>query len=72
MKVNNQQRYKLDIINKMIMNHKLVLPAWQREFVWRTNQIVKIFDSIYKGFPIGNILVWNTKLNSIFMYFGIN
>lgn len=38
-----------------------VLPAIQREFVWRPDQIVRLFDSLLKGFPIGSFLFWEIR-----------
>lgn len=38
--------------------HEYVLPAIQREFVWDTDQICALFDSLMKGYPIGSFLFW--------------
>ena len=35
-----------------------VLPAIQREFVWKADQIARLFDSLMRGFPIGSFLFW--------------
>lgn len=35
-----------------------LVPKFQRDFVWTTKQIVDLFDSIIKGFPIGSIIMW--------------
>ena len=48
-----------------IHRHEYVLPAIQREFVWRTDQIERLFDSLMLGFPIGSFLFWKVdKANS--------
>ncbi|MEV6811370.1 DUF262 domain-containing protein [Micromonospora sp. NPDC051296] len=46
------------------------VPAFQRPFVWRPNQMLELFDSIERGYPIGSLLLWRTNervpsLNSI-------
>ena len=41
-----------------IFRHDLVLPAIQREFVWRPEQICKFFDSLMQGYPFGTFLYW--------------
>ena len=33
-----------------IQRHDLVLPAIQREFVWRPGQICRLFDSLMQGY----------------------
>ena len=43
-----------------------LLPAIQREFVWGTYQIERLFDSIMRDYPISSFLFWevdqgNTK-----------
>jgi hypothetical protein len=35
-----------------------VLPAIQREFVWDTDQICRLFDSLMRRYPIGPFLFW--------------
>lgn len=44
-----------------IQENKYVLPAIQREFVWDTEQIEKLFDSLMRGYPIGSFLFWKIE-----------
>lgn len=41
-----------------IHTKQYLLPAIQREFVWSTNQICALFDSVMRGYPIGSFLLW--------------
>lgn len=41
-----------------IHNRSYVLPAIQREFVWDTDQIRALYDSLMRGYPIGSFLFW--------------
>ncbi len=43
------------------LNIQYFLPAIQREFVWDTDQIVQLFDSIMRGYPISSFLFWELK-----------
>ena len=45
-------------IIKDISNNKYVLPSIQREFVWSTTQIERLFDSLMQEYPIGAFLFW--------------
>lgn len=36
------------------------IPTFQREVVWDRNQVKGLWDSIYKFYPLGSILVWKT------------
>lgn len=38
-----------------------LLPAIQREFVWGKRQIVKLVDSLMRGYPIGSFLFWQVE-----------
>lgn len=53
---------------KKIDNNEYVLPALQREFVWKPEQIERLFDSIMKGYPIGSFLFWNVQNENINKY----
>lgn len=46
-----------EVIDK-IRKRDYVLPAIQREFVWSTEQIENLFDSLMQGYPIGAFLFW--------------
>jgi len=41
------------------INESIFLPAIQREFVWDTEQIVQLFDSVLREYPIGSFIFWN-------------
>ena len=47
-------------IDKIDYNQYL-LPAIQREFVWGTNQIELLFDSLMRNYPIGSLLMWKVQ-----------
>lgn len=37
------------------------IPVFQREFVWTDEQVMGLLDSIYRGYPVGSLLLWSTK-----------
>ena len=39
---------------------KMLIPTFQRDFKWEPENIRKLWDSIYKFYPIGSILYWVT------------
>ncbi|MCB0877429.1 MAG: DUF262 domain-containing protein [Thermoleophilia bacterium] len=49
-----------------------VLPSIQREFVWGTDQIVSLFDSLMRDYPIGTFLFWRIEpeRSSDYSYYG--
>ncbi len=40
---------------------QLVLPEIQRDFIWDRRSVLKLFDSMYRGMPIGHMLVWKAR-----------
>lgn len=46
---------------KSIESNDYVLPAIQREFVWRPEQICSLFDSVMQGYPFGEFLFWRIE-----------
>ena len=42
-------------------SENLLLPEIQRDFVWNRKDILKLFDSLYRELPVGNVLVWKAR-----------
>lgn len=40
---------------------QLRVPAFQRGFVWDTERVAYLMDSIYKDYPFGALILWRTK-----------
>jgi uncharacterized protein with ParB-like and HNH nuclease domain len=47
-----------------IKRNEFLLPAFQREFVWKNDQIEKLFDSLMQGYPISSMLFWKVRGNT--------
>ena len=44
----------------MIERGELRLPEMQRRYVWQTTRVRDLLDSLYRGYPSGAILLWET------------
>ena len=53
--VNN---YTVDVLLADIKSGNIAIPEMQRPFVWDATQVRDLMDSLYKGFPVGYIIVW--------------
>ena len=53
-----------DAINN-IDKREYLLPALQRQFVWGTEQIEVLFDSIMRDYPINSFMLWKVTEPSI-------
>ena len=49
----------ISLLNQ-IKNEEIVLPAIQRDFVWPEDSVLRLLDSIVRGYPIGIVLLWET------------
>lgn len=54
-----------------ISANKYVLPSIQREFVWSTSQIERLFDSVMQDYPFGAFLFWelSNEQNTLYDFY---
>lgn len=52
--------YSLSTLLEEIGRGEIALPDIQRPFVWKAAKVRDLFDSMYRGFPIGHLLFWAT------------
>ena len=50
----------MDVI-KYIGEGEYRIPRFQRNYVWKIDRVVDLIDSLLRGFPIGSIVLWQTK-----------
>lgn len=43
-----------------IRTGRIALPDIQRPFVWSPSKVRDLFDSMYRGYPIGTLMLWET------------
>lgn len=48
-----------ELVNK-VQRGELTLPEMQRRYVWPATRVRDLLDSLYRGYPSGTILVWET------------
>jgi hypothetical protein len=39
---------------------RIVIPEFQREYVWKRSKAPRLIDSLYRGFPISSLLLWQS------------
>lgn len=42
----------------MVQEGKIRVPAFQRPLRWGQSEVARLFDSVYRGYPIGTLLFW--------------
>lgn len=59
---------RLETILAEVKSGDLVIPQFQRPFVWDDDRRLKLLDSIVEGMPIGSLLVWRTNRRDLRTY----
>ncbi|KJG06649.1 hypothetical protein UB33_08840 [Photobacterium angustum] len=52
---------RIEELVKDVKSGDIKLPKFQRPFVWKKEDILKLLDSVYQGYPIGSVLLWLTR-----------
>ncbi len=52
---------RLDELARRILSGDIILPKFQRNFVWERVQIRDLLDSIVRNYPIGSVLLWQSR-----------
>lgn len=55
-----QQNIPIGALVDMYKRGELRLPEIQRHYVWRATRVRDLLDSLYRGYPSGSILMWET------------
>lgn len=58
--ITNKSR-KIQALVEDIRDGRILLPELQRKYVWKSPQVRDLFDSLYRGYPSGQLLIWETK-----------
>ncbi|MEY3767629.1 MAG: hypothetical protein RLZZ11_699, partial [Cyanobacteriota bacterium] len=52
---------KIDKLISRIDDGEIKIPAFQRGYVWKQNQIIELLESLLRQYPIGSILLWEAN-----------
>ncbi len=57
-------------IVRIALEGRLRIPRFQRSFVWDSGNIADLFDSMWKGYPVGTLLLWRQSAPPAELQFG--
>ena len=52
---------RIDELARRILVGDILLPKFQRAFVWEKKKLLRLLDSVNRGFPIGSVLFWQSR-----------
>ena len=55
------EQLKVKEIVKQAVSKDVDIPEFQREFVWDTEQVKKLAESLYRDYPVGSFLLWDSS-----------
>lgn len=53
--------FKIEDIMLEIQRGRLRIPSFQRRLAWDRGDARKLVDSLYRGYPVGTLLLWETQ-----------
>lgn len=54
-------QYSVSTILGYVENSQIAIPEIQRPFVWKGQEVRDLIDSLYEGYPIGYLIVWQNS-----------
>lgn len=60
-KIYSDTSYTIGQLISYIETGSIAVPDLQREYVWKPSDIRDLLDSMYKGYPIGYLLLWESQ-----------
>lgn len=54
-------QYSINTIMQYVESSQIAIPQLQRPFVWKGKQVKDLIDSLYQGYPIGYLIVWQNS-----------
>ncbi|KAB8182108.1 DUF262 domain-containing protein [Nonomuraea phyllanthi] len=56
---------------KDLLAGRIVIPSIQRDYVWSRSDVRDLLDSLYRGYPVGALLLWKTSQEPPFRKAGV-
>lgn len=56
---------KLSMLLEQIDSGTVLLPEFQRGYVWNRDQVRGLMQSLYRGHPVGGLLLWETEAEDV-------
>jgi uncharacterized protein with ParB-like and HNH nuclease domain len=53
-------QHSVDSLLGLVRSEQIAIPELQRPFIWNSTQVRDLLDSLYKGYPIGYLITWQS------------
>lgn len=58
MSLYNVNSYNVSTILSWVLSGEVAIPELQRPFVWKATKVRDLVDSLYRGYPVGYLIIW--------------
>ncbi|MFC7753582.1 DUF262 domain-containing protein [Tsukamurella soli] len=55
------EAYTISELSDYARSGRIRVPRFQRAFRWTVTDVIELFDSIRRGYPVGNVLLWRRR-----------
>ncbi len=59
------ETFTVEILINEYRAGRIVIPEFQREYVWKKNRAPDLIDSLYRGYPISSLLLWTSSEGAV-------
>ncbi len=59
------QTMPIDDLVDLVTSGRIRIPSFQRPLRWNRSDVIKLFDSVVLGYPIGNLLLWRREAAAV-------
>lgn len=53
--------YRVEDLLELVRKGRLRVPQFQRKWQWGPSDVANLFDSLYRGYPAGTLLLWKRR-----------
>jgi hypothetical protein len=62
--------FSVETLLQQVRDGKIRVPDFQRPLRWRANHVLDLFDSVYRGFPVGDLLFFKRAAEAATIHVG--
>lgn len=66
----NATMYDVEKLVSMAWRGQIRVPHFQRDFRWQRTDVIRLFDSIVRGYPVGSLLLWRRPAQAASLHLG--
>ncbi len=62
--------FSVEMLLQQVRDGKIRIPDFQRPLRWRSTHVLELFDSVYRGFPVGDLLLFKRPADAALLRIG--